>query len=958
MKKILTFRKPDRMFVFLVGLQFLIGTAVFGQKIYYVTSVGGAITKDGSSWTNAFDQTQLQDAIEAASTYSLSNGNQEVQVWVAAGIYKPTTTSSRTISFTMRNHVAIYGGFAGDEVELADRPPIGLSTPSSTTLSGDIGGAGNADNSYHVINNLSTTLTTSAVLDGFIITAGNANNGSEELDMVGGGMANQSSSPTVRNCLFIANVASNLGGAIHNQINSAGTCSPVITNCGFTSNSASSGGAIHNIANFGGACSPVITNCSFSQNTAAFGGGLHNNVIGGGSCSPVVTSCSFTSNSATNSGVIANEGGSPVVANCSFTNNAATKGGVSLNYSLQFFTNCSFSGNTAIDGGGVSYQTGGATTFKNCIFWNNGGSLTFNNLGTAEIIANFCLFDAGAADYTGTNNQTTSVLPFVSATDLQLLACSPAINAGDPASTTASSGTTDLAGNPRFYNGGIIDIGAFESQSEAPTPPVVSLAGESSLTIIQNTPSINLTITGCGGGSLAWAGTDGSSGTGSPISVPTSATGTLIYSATCTAGSCVSAPGTATVTIVPASVTGSFEGYVYGADCGSFRGWAWDRNKLNTAVSIDILDGATVIATLPAGDFRPDLLDAGKGNGKHGFRYTIPDGLKDNLPHSLSAQVTSSGFVLKNSPKALICQNSTVPPDNQPPLPPTPTTLITPLAAQVDVPFSATLAAFTDPEGGTLTYGLSDLPGGLSINSLTRIISGTPTESGSFVLTYTATDEPGATNSVSFVLTVSPAGTVTGNFEGFLDKVECGTIRGWVWDRNQPNSPVTVEFYTGSTVWGSAVADIYRIDLKNAGKGNGSHAYRFEVPASLIGTGPHVIYGRVQGSSYVLKESGKSLNCPSGSRISAADVSGFEITVLGNPLNRDVVEVEVRGAGGKSLRLELTDIQGQLINEYLIEKAVVSQRHQFDVSRQSSGVLLLHVTTPGQRKTVKIVKAN
>jgi hypothetical protein len=44
---------------------------------------------------------------------------------------------------------------------------------------------------------------------------------------------------------------------------------------------------------------------------------------------------------------------------------------------------------------------------------------------------------------------------------------------------------------------------------------------------------------------------------------------------------------------------------------------------------------------------------------------------------------------------------------------------------------------------------------------------------------------------------------------------------------------VTVEFYTGNTVWGSVVANIYRDDLKNAGKGNGAHAYSFEVPPSV-----------------------------------------------------------------------------------------------------------------------------
>jgi hypothetical protein len=131
-----------------------------------------------------------------------------------------------------------------------------------------------------------------------------------------------------------------------------------------------------------------------------------------------------------------------------------------------------------------------------------------------------------------------------------------------------------------------------------------------------------------------------------------------------------------------------------------------------------------------------------------------------------------------------------------------------------------------------LTYQLSGLPGGLSINETTRVIWGTPTEAGTFVLAYSATDPGPLTNSVSFALTVNPASTtsLTGSFEGYLDKVECTSLRGWVWDRGKPNTPLTVEFYTDGTVWGSVVANIYRDDLKAAGKGNGVHAYNFTVP--------------------------------------------------------------------------------------------------------------------------------
>ncbi|GAB3319783.1 hypothetical protein GCM10027299_12710 [Larkinella ripae] len=940
----------------LLGFLLLSSLAGYGQTIYYVTQDGGAVIQNGSSWATAYDKNQLQTAIDAASAYSLGNGNAEVQVWVGTGSYKPTTSSNRSLSFSLKNNVVIYGGFAGSESLLSDRPALSLSAPASSTLSGEIGAAGTADNSYHVVKNTDGQ-TTSAVLDGFVITAGNAD-GAGETDILGGGMLNQNSSPTLRNIRFSANQG-NRGGAMHNVGAAGGSSNPVLLDCSFIGNAGHLGGAVYNFADFGSTCSPILTHCSFSQNTAETGGVLYNIIQAGGVCSPVVNRCEFTANSATaNSGVIANEGGSPKVTNCSFVGNSATKGGVAFNYTVQTFTNCSFLGNTASESGGVSSQISGSTTFRNCIFWNNGGNQTLFNAGTATTTANYSLFEASVANYSGNGNLTTSTLPFVSDTDLQLTPCSPAINAGDPASTVVISGSTDLAGNPRFYNGGRIDMGAFEFQGETPTPPVISSGGETSLTVAQGS-ALTLTITGCSGGTISWQGTNSTSGDEPTIHAQTSAVGTVVYSATCTVGGCASAPGSATVTVVGAPVSGSFDGFVYGADCGSFRGWAWNRNKPNAVVSVEILDGSTVLTTLPAGDFRQDLLDNGKGNGHHAFHYPLPASLKDGAPHSLSARVKDSGFTLKNSPKALVCQNSPEPPvGNKAPVAPSPTVLIAPLVAQENVPFSGTLVAFTDPEGTPLTYALTGLPAGLSLDASTRVISGTPTEVGPFLLTYSATDVPGSTNSVSFNLTVNPAATsgVTGDFDGYLDKLDCGGIRGWVWDRKKPNTPLTVEFSAETspgnyTVLGSTLANIYRQDLKDANKGNGAHAYNFSPSGLVSGT---KIRARVLGSNFELKGSPKTYQCASA-RLSAETAPGLQVMVLGNPVSGPELAVEIRGAEGQPLRLQLTDVQGRTVSLRSLEKAEAVELHRFDLGSRHPGLLLLQVSTPSHQQTTRIV---
>lgn len=63
--------------------------------------------------------------------------------------------------------------------------------------------------------------------------------------------------------------------------------------------------------------------------------------------------------------------------------------------------------------------------------------------------------------------------------------------------------------------------------------------------------------------------------------------------------------------------------------------------------------------------------------------------------------------------------------------------------------------------GQTLTYSASGLPAGLSINSSTGLISGTPTTANTYSVTVTATDTTGAHGSAAFTWTISGGGGCT-----------------------------------------------------------------------------------------------------------------------------------------------------------------------------------------------------
>ncbi len=132
------------------------------------------------------------------------------------------------------------------------------------------------DNAYHVLTGNETDET--AILDGFLITAGNANGSANDL---GGGLFVSFGAPMIVNCSFVRNNASVLGGAIYNA-----NAHSTLIGCTFAENKAGQAGGIFNA---GG--SPQLAKCLFTENVAIWGGAVQNH-----NSSPRLRSCRFIEN--------------------------------------------------------------------------------------------------------------------------------------------------------------------------------------------------------------------------------------------------------------------------------------------------------------------------------------------------------------------------------------------------------------------------------------------------------------------------------------------------------------------------------------------------------------------------------------------------------------------------------------------------------------------------------------
>ena len=263
-------------------------------------------------------------------------------------------------------------------------------------------------------------LSGAAVLDGFTITAGNADGG-VEAHWNGGGMYNWQSSPTLTSVTFRGNRADWYGGGMYNRDDS----SPELTNVTFRGNEAEWGGGMYNRDD----SSPTLTNVAFSGDSAGIGGGMLTT-----ESSPTLTNVTFSGNRADWAGGMYNFRSYPTLVNCILWSNAAANRRDEI-HNIDSTPTISHSTVAGSGGSGADWDGGLGT--------DGGGNIDADPEFVSPV-------PAAEAPTTNGNDRLTQG--------------SPAIDAGTNEAVTVD---TDLDGNPRIVDGTgdgnpVVDMGAYE----------------------------------------------------------------------------------------------------------------------------------------------------------------------------------------------------------------------------------------------------------------------------------------------------------------------------------------------------------------------------------------------------------------------------------------------------------------------------------------------------------------
>ncbi|QIP11195.1 hypothetical protein G8759_00325 [Spirosoma aureum] len=247
---------------------------------------------------------------------------------------------------------------------------------------------------------------------------------------------------------------------------------------------------------------------------------------------------------------------------------------------------------------------------------------------------------------------------------------------------------------------------------------------------------------------------------------------------------------------------------------------------------------------------------------------------------------------------------------------------------------------FSDPDGQSLTFSATGLPAGLNLNG--SLISGTPSTTGVLTVSITALDPGSLSAQTSFQLTVNP----------------------------MPSTPAGFTIVGVSTVSCSVLsAGLRRVTFTPQYGGTDSSPISFSVVNEMVATtnpgpyslnlytdNPNITLTAKQGASTASYVYNWLSVCNPPARVGSGEApTGLQVKVLGNPVEGNAVEVEIRGVSGQAVQLNLVDMQGNLLHQQRLEEAASLERVILPI-RTGQGILLLQVHTAKEHQQMKLLR--
>jgi hypothetical protein len=247
---------------------------------------------------------------------------------------------------------------------------------------------------------------------------------------------------------------------------------------------------------------------------------------------------------------------------------------------------------------------------------------------------------------------------------------------------------------------------------------------------------------------------------------------------------------------------------------------------------------------------------------------------------------------------------------------------------------------FSDPDGQPLTYSASGLPAGLTLTG--SLISGTPSQTGVSPVSVTGLDPGGLSVGTSFQLTVNPMPVAPSGF-GIVGvtTVSCELVSA-----GQRRVTFTPHYGGGD----SSPVSFSVVNEKLPTTDPGPYTL------TLYTDNPAITLSARQGGTVATYRYNWLAACTPSARVGAAEASSrLQVRVLGNPVEGETVEVEIRGVPGQPIQLNLVDLQGKPIHAQRIGQAGELERVRLPLGA-SNGVFLLHVSTPTQQQRIKSLR--